>query len=115
MSYIHVVQFPFFGQPTETVMRCGYCAGADHTAPDCPGLRHDVAPARAFKIRFGWICRRCNHAPHAGRKLFDLPDSNERLCGDCVRGGTPLVAPKVEPLTAADCCAWQTACDEGVD
>jgi NAD-dependent dihydropyrimidine dehydrogenase PreA subunit len=36
-----------------TSIRCEYCAGCDHCTIECPGLRHDIEPVRAFRERHG--------------------------------------------------------------
>lgn len=94
-------------------MTCEYCDDNSHLTIECPGLRHGNPIARAYiDKRFGGQCSRCSQLSHPGRKMFALRGAI--VCGDCAAGGTSLVAPKVEPLTAADCCAWETPCDEGV-
>ena len=97
-------------------MTCEYCDDQSHLTVECEGLGHGNPIAEAFKAKHfpppKLVCSACGQPSHPGRKMFCPNDAI--LCGDCVAGGTPLVAPKVEPLTAADCCAWQTACDEGV-
>lgn len=103
--------------PSPLSIRCEYCDDHSHLTVECPGLRHGNPIAEAFKTeRFPrpapLVCSACGQPSHQGRKMFCPKDV--LLCGDCVVGGTPLVAPKVEPLTAADCNSWQTACDEGV-
>lgn len=112
---VHVLESP-------TSMRCAYCTDNTHLTNECPGLKHNNASARAFKVRLGWICRGCEQAPHAGRKLFSLPQSSDRLCGDCMAnrcaGGVSLekqaLPALTDPLLPGDCHAWETPGWEGV-
>ena len=103
--------------PQSLSMTCEYCDDSGHLTIECPGLRSGSPIAKAFKAKHfpppKLVCSACGQPSHPGRKMF-CPD-DALLCGDCVVGGTPLVTPKAEPLTAADCNSWQTACDEGVD
>jgi ferredoxin len=82
-----------------TSIRCEYCAGCDHCTVECPGLRHDIEPVRAFRERHGLTpkprnCTVCGEPEWSGRRIVGMGGS----CGDCLSGGTPLTAqPIPEP------------------